>query len=316
MPIDLTCPSCQTTLQVPDHAAGKKARCPSCGEVIPVPDTFAGVNPYETSFAQPEIAGRPVEEITGPVGTIDIGQVWNAAWSAWKDQLGILIGAWLIATIIPLIVNYTLQFVGVMALGFAGGMGVGGPRGAGGDVFEFGMIALNIGVSVVGWLVGSFLTIGQIRILLDVSRGVPTNMGRLFSGADCWISMYVFGLGFGLVVMIGYIFCIIPGLFLITMLWPGFFLIADGRAGIGDAFSKAAAVTQGNRLNSFVLMLLAFLVALVGYVMCCVGIFATAPLASMLMAVAYRTIAGDPAGTQPSAHAAPIAGQNDSPFAS
>src|SRR5262245_66675128 len=37
MPIPVTCPSCQTTLKAPDHAAGRQVKCPRCGTAFPVP---------------------------------------------------------------------------------------------------------------------------------------------------------------------------------------------------------------------------------------------------------------------------------------
>jgi hypothetical protein len=37
MPIDVKCPECQCELEVPESAAGKKAKCPDCGARIPIP---------------------------------------------------------------------------------------------------------------------------------------------------------------------------------------------------------------------------------------------------------------------------------------
>jgi predicted Zn finger-like uncharacterized protein len=37
MPVSLTCPSCASSLRVPDSAAGRKVKCPKCGSVIGVP---------------------------------------------------------------------------------------------------------------------------------------------------------------------------------------------------------------------------------------------------------------------------------------
>jgi len=37
MPIEFTCPRCQTAIQVPDESAGKKGRCPNCQGKVRVP---------------------------------------------------------------------------------------------------------------------------------------------------------------------------------------------------------------------------------------------------------------------------------------
>jgi prepilin-type processing-associated H-X9-DG protein len=41
MPIRLTCPSCQTTVQFPDQQAGQTGPCPQCGEMVGVPSEKA-----------------------------------------------------------------------------------------------------------------------------------------------------------------------------------------------------------------------------------------------------------------------------------
>ncbi|MBL9161780.1 MAG: zf-TFIIB domain-containing protein [Planctomycetaceae bacterium] len=37
MSIQVTCPSCQTTLKTADSSAGKRAKCPKCGGIIEIP---------------------------------------------------------------------------------------------------------------------------------------------------------------------------------------------------------------------------------------------------------------------------------------
>jgi predicted RNA-binding Zn-ribbon protein involved in translation (DUF1610 family) len=37
VPIQVTCPSCQTTLKTADSSAGKRAKCPKCGGIIEIP---------------------------------------------------------------------------------------------------------------------------------------------------------------------------------------------------------------------------------------------------------------------------------------
>jgi len=55
MPIETTCPQCQSTLRVPDAAAGRKARCPKCNTVIQIagaaqPNAGATLSEGETFY--------------------------------------------------------------------------------------------------------------------------------------------------------------------------------------------------------------------------------------------------------------------------
>jgi ribosomal protein S27E len=51
MSAKMTCPGCQTTLQVRPEHAGKKIKCPRCGHIIPVPAAPAAPAP---AVADPE----------------------------------------------------------------------------------------------------------------------------------------------------------------------------------------------------------------------------------------------------------------------
>lgn len=64
MPIQVTCPSCQTTLKTADASAGKRAKCPKCGGIIQIP---AATAPPENTFeaAANPLAGFTEEELTG-----------------------------------------------------------------------------------------------------------------------------------------------------------------------------------------------------------------------------------------------------------
>jgi len=56
MAIQLQCPSCRSTLQVPDYLAGRKVRCPKCRGVADVGPLLAGAPP--ASLAAPAMAAE------------------------------------------------------------------------------------------------------------------------------------------------------------------------------------------------------------------------------------------------------------------
>lgn len=69
MPIQVTCPGCQTTLKTADSSAGKRAKCPKCGGVIEIPmppapanggyELEAELNPLG-AFTDDELSSGPV----------------------------------------------------------------------------------------------------------------------------------------------------------------------------------------------------------------------------------------------------------------
>ncbi len=58
MPIQFQCQACQTTLQVPDASAGKKAKC-KCGAIVAIPASTTPSKPAATSNAAPAKAAAP-----------------------------------------------------------------------------------------------------------------------------------------------------------------------------------------------------------------------------------------------------------------
>lgn len=64
MPIQVTCPGCQTTLKTADSSAGKRAKCPKCGGVIQIPAAPAVTGDLPELESNP-LAGFTDDELTG-----------------------------------------------------------------------------------------------------------------------------------------------------------------------------------------------------------------------------------------------------------
>jgi ribosomal protein S27E len=67
VPIQVTCPGCQTTLKTADSSAGKRAKCPKCGGVIQIPAAGAPATGSGDAFHAESnpLAGFTDEELTG-----------------------------------------------------------------------------------------------------------------------------------------------------------------------------------------------------------------------------------------------------------
>lgn len=313
MPIELLCPSCRKTLQVPDYAVGKKARCPGCGEVVDVPASKQAANPYAAPTTTKPTVDLESLEFEGPAGPLDIGQIWNHSWEAWKAQLGILVGATVVFMMIQGAVNVATQFgqqAVMLAMGFANQQQEPGPE------MIAGFVAVSLVFGLIGFVIQSYFQIGLTRIALDVSRGQPTSLGRLFSGGDVLGSFIGFNLLFGIFCTFGFLFCIIPGIWMSLMWWPGVYLIVDKQGTAFSSFGKASLITKGNLLNCFVVFLIVMAVNIVGFLACCIGIIFSMPLTTVILATTYRMLAGDQSTRQvasPDVPGSDLVGDN--PFA-
>ncbi len=285
MPIDLACPSCRRALQVPDYAAGKKARCPACGEVIPVPALQRTVNPYAAPSAQ-TMAPPEDQEFSQPQGPLDIGRVWNEGWAAWSRNLGVLVGAAVIFLIISVAVGIGMYIAMLVTMTIPVQQG---------DLTPFiAFIAILVVGSLLSWLVHSYLMIGLIRMGLDASRGRPVMFGRLFSGGDVLVGWFGYFIVFQIMTILGTYACLFPGLALAALFWPGLCAIADRRVKALEAFGYSLRLVRGNFWSSVLLLLVLLGVHLLGSLACGVGVLFSIPLQVVLVATAYRHMAGDP----------------------
>ncbi len=138
MPIEFLCSGCQHQLRVADETAGKQARCPNCSTVLTVPASSQSnhnpggfdfgkpapspvapqqpaSNPYSQSeipqnpYASPSSSYNPPTALPGgdlSVQQMDVGVALSAAWSLFKLNTGVLIGAYFI----QLVLSFGISF--------------------------------------------------------------------------------------------------------------------------------------------------------------------------------------------------------------
>lgn len=128
MPIEFRCPQCQRLLRVGDDAVGKQAKCPACGTLAQVPHSLVepaspapafnppplpssagnpfgntGENPFPAGGFSPPAAppsdnpyAAPLSGGDSAIGSarptqISVNGVFDDAWSAFKNNMGMLI---------------------------------------------------------------------------------------------------------------------------------------------------------------------------------------------------------------------------------
>ncbi|MEX1097079.1 MAG: hypothetical protein WED34_13610 [Planctomycetales bacterium] len=143
-------------------------------------------------------------------------------------------------------------------------------------------------------LVSGFMWLGQCILLLNVARGRPARIGDLFAGGPYFLRMIGNSIPFVLALAGGLILLIVPGIFVLVMLWPYMYVLVDQNPpGIG-ALKRSIEITRGNWLHVFLLFLVNIGLGLIGFLMCCVGMLFTIPLGQLLFAVAYCRMVGHP----------------------
>jgi hypothetical protein len=330
MPIEFQCTGCQQQLRVPDTSAGKSAKCPKCSTIVVVPSALGGplpglssqqspVQPPQSPFGEmtkPAASGSPfadkpggsagsyapgggfgggggaanpyaspaaanyVPPVTGgAIGNVPVSveQIFNYAWQIWQANLGLLVGVTLVVAVMTNGVSYLFQGI-EFALqendAAEAAIAVGGLR------------------IILGLVIETFLTAGETIIVLKLVRRQPAEFSDLFSGGPIFLPLLGFSILYGLAVTLGFVLLIVPGILLLLMWWPAYYLVLERKAGVIDSFSVVQTITKNNWGTAFVMALLSFGIMLLGLLALCIGVLFAAPLVSAMWATAYLMMSG------------------------
>lgn len=307
MSIEFVCPNCGQLLRVPDTAAGKPARCPKCETVNTIPAEASGapaspfsdaappsptlstptptgpdVNPYISPTAD-SYAAKPGPVEARPVQNqvVDAGAVINYALEIWKANLGLLVGAFVVATLVSTAVDFVTGF-------FQGMLEHGNVDDATAAILAM----VILGGNLASFAVDIFFGIGQATIALKLARRQPAEFSDLFSAGRRFWPVLGASILAAIALVAGFILCIVPAIVLMLFYWPFYYLLVDEKATVFESFSLARTVTRGNVGTTFLLWLASVGIMILGLLACFIGIIFAGPLCSMIFAVGYLMMAG------------------------
>jgi hypothetical protein len=148
-------------------------------------------------------------------------------------------------------------------------------------------------LNIISFVVGLVLSRGLIRAALTVVNGGAPDPGLVFR-FDNLGPYAVVSILLGLMIGIGLILCIVPGVILAGMFGFAPWLVVErDMDGVG-ALGAARQLASG-KLGSVILFGLCFiLVNVLGALLCGVGLLVTYPVSYLAAAHAYRQLTGTP----------------------
>jgi hypothetical protein len=303
MAIDFRCTNCGKLLRTGDDTAGKRAKCPDCGTVLTIPAAGApvpmpggaipggavpsgavppmpqpGVNPFQSP--QAGAGPRANYASTAPAGKLDMNDLLGTTWAVFKANMGTAV---LLLLVINVIVMVAFGVVWGVAMLFAEMLGEG-----------IGVFLAMVGYIVVVALFAA-LMVGALKGLMKLARGQPVSVGELFAFGPELGPFVLTYLLFTVIVSIGNMLCVVPGIFLATMFSQAIFLVVDRNVAVMDSFNQSKDLTNGNKMTIFVTYLVAFLGAMVVSMLTCgIGSLFATPFLWLLGVVMYLRITGQP----------------------
>jgi uncharacterized membrane protein len=140
----------------------------------------------------------------------------------------------------------------------------------------------------VMFIIGGAIYVGISRAILGLIAGKPPSVGMMFEAFDRFGQAFLAMLVSGLLISLGTLLLIIPGIILAIMWMFLYFVMAETDLEFWPAMEYSANLTAGYRWEMFGLLLACVVVILLGFLACCVGVFVAEPVTFVAMALAYR----------------------------
>jgi len=140
----------------------------------------------------------------------------------------------------------------------------------------------------VQFIIGGAILVGMWRAILGMIDGRAPEIGMMFGGFDQFGDAFLAYLVRMILVTLGFLLLIVPGVILAIMWGFTFPVLAENRLGFWQAMHRSAVLTEGYRWRLLLLALACFLVLMLGLVALCVGIFVALPVCMTAFALAYR----------------------------
>jgi uncharacterized membrane protein len=140
----------------------------------------------------------------------------------------------------------------------------------------------------VMFIIGGAIYVGISRAILGLIAGKPPSVGMMFEGFDRFGQAFLAALVSGLLIGLGTLLLIIPGIILAIMWMFLYLVMAETDLEFWPAMEYSANLTAGYRWELFCLLLACLIVGILGLLACCVGIFVAQPVIFTAIALAYR----------------------------
>lgn len=198
---------------------------------------------------------------------IAIGECISFGWTTFKKRPWFFIQAALVIVGVYLVLGIVAAIVGLNAK----------------EVGD----ALGDGLSSIA---GVFTGIGTIALYLKAHDDVASARIKDLWHPELFIKYLLASILMGLIVFVGFLLLIVPGIIFSLMLAFTLYLVVDRNLGPINALKESRRLTRGNRWSLALLGLALVFLNIVGLVALGIGLFVTVPVSGLAMVHAYRTL--------------------------
>ena len=145
-------------------------------------------------------------------------------------------------------------------------------------------------IQIASVVLSMIIAMGLIKICLRFCDGEKGEFSDLFSCYPLFLDYLIGSIIYGLIVTVGLILLIIPGIIWAIQFRFYSYLIIDRGLGPIDALKKSSEITKGVKWDLFVFGIVLWVINLLGLLCLVVGLFATIPTTIVAIAFVYRKL--------------------------
>ncbi len=145
-------------------------------------------------------------------------------------------------------------------------------------------------ILIASYVLSMIVMMGLIKIFLRFCDGEKGGFSDLLSCYPLFFKYLVGSILYGLIVSLGLILLILPGIIWAIKFYFFDYLIIDKGLGPIDALEKSSEITRGVKLDLFTFGILLGILNLLGLLCLLVGLFVTIPVTMVATAFVYRKL--------------------------
>ncbi len=223
------------------------------------------------------VDGHAHKQLKRDSNTFTIEEVFTLGWNSVKKNWKILLGMGLIM--------FVVEFV------------FGSLSSLNESLLKDSVAVMNISqivFAVVYYVIYFWLSYNAIKMILNLMRDGGERVANIFhydkDTAKRVTNFFLASLAYGVVVLIGTLLLIIPGIYFGTKYQFVQYLVVDKNMDIFEAFKKSAEMTEGEIWHLIGLSLVCFLTILLGLLALLVGIIPAIMLVTMVHLFTYKVL--------------------------
>ena len=229
---------------------------------------------YDQAPPSLPVVGPDFEPEPGSIEPLEVGACVKRAFELTKKNFGQLV--------LAMITVLAVYFVVVLVLGaIDAAMGWNPPiESARNQGSVFNQLAMQV--------VSIFISLGVTRFALNLVSGRPFGIAQIFGEGDKLLRGIGVSILLGLMVVVGLIFLIVPGIWLGLKYGQAMNALVDRNCGVIDAFKYSAKITEGHKAKLMSLGFAAMGIILAGLIALVVGLVFAYPVAGLAWVLGYR----------------------------